>query len=194
MPTFPPETLRFLSDLQAHNDKAWFDANRDRYERWYLDVGREFLTVLTARLGMPGKMMRIFRDVRFSKDKTPYKPHLDVWFSESEGWGPGVFVRLEPGSFLVGMGCHDFDKAALAKYRQAVVADGDALRAALEGLQPGGSTLKRAPKGFPDDPLLLHTSMHVEVIGPVPDDAVAATLAAVKRFSPVYSWLRKHLG
>ncbi len=194
MATFPPETLAFLSDLAAHNDKAWFDANRDRYERWYLGVGREFMATLAGHLGMPGKMMRIFRDVRFSKEKTPYKPHLDVWFTESEGWGPGLFARLEPTSFLVGMGCHDFDKDALAKYRKAVVEDGDALRTALTGLHPGGQTLKRVPRGLPDDPLLLHTSLHVQERGPVPDDAVAATLAAVKRFSPVYAWLKTHVG
>lgn len=193
MATFPPETLQFLADLATHNEKSWFDANRDRYERWYLGVGREFLDSLSSRLGMPGKMTRIFRDVRFSKEKSPYKPHLDVWFTESEGWGPGLFARLEPTTFLVGMGCHDFEKEALAKYRDAVVRDGAGLRAALVGLEVGGRSLKRFPKGYPEDELLLHTGLHVGDQGPVPEDAVAHTLAAVGRFRPVYDWLRTNL-
>lgn len=194
MPTFPPETLAFLSDLQANNNKGWFDANRARYERDYLAVGRAFHDALAARLGMPGKLMRIFRDVRFSKDKTPYKTTLDTWFTESEGWGPGVFVRLEPASLMVGMGCHQLDKDGLRKYRDAVVRDGDGLRRALGGATLGGDVLKRPPKGYPDDPLLLHTSVHVSETGPVPEDAVAHTLAVVERFTPVYTWLRGALG
>ncbi|GDX83024.1 hypothetical protein LBMAG42_48350 [Deltaproteobacteria bacterium] len=193
MATFPPETLRYLAELDANNNKPWFDANRARYDQHYVAVGKAFLDTLSARLKLPGKMMRIYRDVRFSKEKTPYKPHLDVWFTESEGWGPGLFARLRPDSFLVGMGCHDFEKPQLAKFRAAVVSDGDSLRAALTGLEPGGATLKRYPKGFPEDPLMLHTALHVEQTGPVPDDAVAHTLAAVERFSPVYQWLRRSL-
>jgi uncharacterized protein (TIGR02453 family) len=199
MPTFPPETLAYLSDLTAHNEKAWFDANRDRYERWYLGVGQAFLEACSARVGMPGKMMRIFRDVRFSKDKSPYKPHLDVWLSRSDGaraeggWGAGLFARLLPGQFIVGMGCHDFGKENVERYRQAVVSDGDALRAALGDIVPGGRTLKRFPKGYPEDPLMLHTALYVEESGPVPDDAVAKVVEASVRYAPINAWLVRHL-
>lgn len=204
MPTFPPETLQFLTDLEANNNKSWFDANRARYDRYYVQVGREFLDALSTRLGLPGKRMRIFKDVRFSKDKTPYKPHLDVWFAESLGpssgaaegsgeWGPGLFARLRPTEFLVGMGCHAFEKAALEGYRKGVASDGDALRAALKGLKVGGSTLKRMPKGYGEDPLLLHTALHVEQVGPVPDDAVAVVMDAATRFGPVNAWLKRHM-
>lgn len=193
MPSFPPETLAFLAELDGNNNKVWFDSHRADYDRYYLGVGTALLQTLSERLGMPGKLMRIYRDVRFSKDKTPYKPHLDFWLTESEGWGPGLFARLRPDSFLVGMGCHDFDKEALVKFRTGVVNDGDSLRRALAGLNPGGATLKRHPKGWPEDPLMLHTALHVEQSGPVPEDAVATTLAAVERFSPVHRWLRQHL-
>jgi uncharacterized protein (TIGR02453 family) len=193
MPTFPHATLSFLADLEAHNNKPWFDANRSRYESDYVAVGKAFHEALSAEVKLPGKVMRIFRDVRFSKDKTPYKAHLDLWFAEAQGWGPGLFVRLRPTTFLVGMGCHEFDKAQLAKFRAGLVADAAGLKAAMAGLHVGGKTLKRFPAGFPQDNLFLHTALHVQSEGPVPDDAVAHTVKEIRRFSPVYDWLKRHL-
>ncbi len=208
MATFPAQTLQFLADLEAHNDKAWFDEHRADYDRYYVAVGKAYLEALGERLGtpgkpMPGKMMRIFRDVRFSKDKTPYKPHLDVWFAESmgaedAGWGPGLFARLQPTQFMVGMGCHDFEKGALEAFRRGVQTDGESLRVSLAalaegGAEIGGSTLKRYPKGYAEDPLMLHTALHVGCTTPVPDDGVGAVVAAAKRFAPVNAWLKKHL-
>jgi uncharacterized protein (TIGR02453 family) len=191
---FGPATLAFLADLRDHNEKAWFDANRERYERDYLAPGRAFQAGVEAGTGLVGKMMRIFRDTRFSKDKSPYKPHLDTWYTSApDGWGPGLFCRLEAGTFLVGVGCHDFDGPTVARFRTGVVADGARLRAAVGEATVRGATLKRMPKGFPEDPYMLHTAFYVESTGPVPADPVGYTLAAWQRWKPVQAWLHDHV-
>lgn len=95
MPTFrfSAETVEFLTDLRAHNDKAWFDANRARYEFGYVEPAKDFVEVMGPGLeklvpgihaepSVRGSIFRINRDIRFSSDKRPYKDHLDFWFWE----------------------------------------------------------------------------------------------------------------
>jgi uncharacterized protein (TIGR02453 family) len=100
---FPPEGLAFLAGLAEHNEKAWFDAHRAEYERGLLEPARDFVDAIGPELEavhpgihadprVNGSIMRINRDTRFSKDKRPYKTHLDLWFWEGEG--PS---RMRPG-------------------------------------------------------------------------------------------------
>ncbi len=192
---FTPDTLSFLAELEAHNEKSWFDANRKRYEQHFVAPGKALVEAVSARVGLPGKAMRIFRDVRFSKDKTPYKPHLDTWWASSTGeWGPGLFARLRPGSFLVGVGCHGFDKPALASFRAAVAKDGAALERAVGTSEVGGSTLKRMPKGYPEHPYMLHTGFWVSDEVAPPSDPVEHVVARFERWRPVREWLCGALG
>jgi uncharacterized protein (TIGR02453 family) len=166
---FPPHTRTFLRDLAAHNEKAWFDAHRDDYERWWMAPARGFVEAVGPELAtlapdlraeprINGSIMRINRDVRFSADKTPYKDHLDFWFWE----GPerraavsGVFCRMTADVFAVGVGAHGFDPQLLKRYRQAVVDErsGAALAAAVQkvessGLEVLGERYSRVPAGF----------------------------------------------
>jgi hypothetical protein len=119
---FPKQTVRFLADLSSNNDKRWFDAHREDYERYFVDPARDFVDALgpclkkldreiQAVAKVNGSIMRINRDIRFSKDKTPYKDHLDLWFwsGDKRGWGgSGFFFRLTSAQLILGAGTHAF--------------------------------------------------------------------------------------
>jgi uncharacterized protein (TIGR02453 family) len=88
---FPPDTLGFLDELRSNNAKAWFEANRARYQAAYVDAGKAFVEAIAPVLAsvapgiqaeprVLGSIFRINRDTRFSADKRPYKDHLDFWF------------------------------------------------------------------------------------------------------------------
>lgn len=85
---FPKETFAFLSDLSSNNRKAWFDANRDRFRRVVEQPVQDFVSVMCSWLThafrdikhLAAKIFRIHRDIRFSKDKTPYKTHIGIRF------------------------------------------------------------------------------------------------------------------
>jgi uncharacterized protein (TIGR02453 family) len=167
---FPADTLAFLDDLRRHNSKAWFEANRARYQAAYVDAGKAFVEAVAPVLagiapGMVaeprvlGSIFRVNRDTRFSADKRPYKDHLDFWFWQGDRKAAvsGLFVRISPDVVGVGAGSHSFDKPALARFR-AAVADDDAARDelidAIEGIEKAGypvdgQTYRRVPAGYP---------------------------------------------
>ena len=216
---FPPQTRAFLRDVDAHNEKAWFDAHRDDYERRWLAPARAFVEALAPELAtlspaiqaeprVNGSIMRINRDVRFSADKRPYKDHLDFWFWE----GPkrreavsGVFCRLTPETFAVGVGAHGFDPQLMKRYRAAVVdpTTGPALARAVEaveaaGLEVLGERYSRPPAGFKADGdaarLLRHGALWT--VEEAPAAAVAESPAIVEHCMahwraalPVHRWL-----
>ena len=107
---FPNATFSFLEGIAAHNEKPWFDANRDLYEAGYVAPAKAFVAVLGPQLRtiskavqfepkLNGSLGRINRDIRFSKDKRPYKDHLDVWFwhGDKKSWSaPGFWFSLGP--------------------------------------------------------------------------------------------------
>jgi hypothetical protein len=123
---FPRETIRFLRDLSRNNEKAWFDAHREDYQEHYVGPALAFIASIGPRLQkispsvtyepkVNGSLFRINRDVRFSKDKRPYKDHLDLWFwhGDKRGWeSPGFFFRLLPDRLILGAGMHRFEKNA----------------------------------------------------------------------------------
>lgn len=172
---FPEDTFRFLADLRSpeHNHKPWFDAHRDRYERSWLAPAQALLTALGERIAdlspaphavprvQGGSIMRVNRDVRFSKDKRPYKDHLDLWIWAGEGPSracPGFGIRITADTVGVGAGKHDLDKDALAALRRRLLEDDDAAGAfadLLDGLRrdgfPTSGQRARPPKGVPAD-------------------------------------------
>src|SRR5215472_3789364 len=96
---FPKDTVRFLSDLSKHNQKKWFEDHREDYDLAYIEPAKSFVQAIAPRLKkidrkiqaepkVNGSIMRINRDIRFSKDKSPYKDHLDLWFwsGSEKGW------------------------------------------------------------------------------------------------------------
>jgi uncharacterized protein (TIGR02453 family) len=219
-PGFAAETLRFLTDLREHNDAGWFAAHRADYERWWLApaigfveaVGpglREFAPEINADPRINRSIMRINRDVRFTKDKRPYKDHLDLWFWE----GPerrsavsGLFLRLTPEALWVGAGAHHFERDTLAAFREAVADPprGAALIDAIRQVEAAGRTVHRdeqarQPAGFNvDDPeraqLLRTTALHAmeeePAAGLVGDPAVVdRCLRRWEAMLPVHRWL-----
>lgn len=172
---FPQASLGFLRGIGANNGKAWFDANRALYEAGYVEPGRAFVAEMGPRLAtlspnvqyapkINGSISRINRDVRFSKDKRPYKDHLDLWFwhGERRGWDcPGFWFRLTADSVYLGTGMHGFQKEALESFRHSVELprSGKALLEAVAAVRAKGDysigekTRKRPPRGFeaPED-------------------------------------------
>ena len=172
---FTPELFDFLLDLRANNDREWFKANKDRYEQQIKEPLLEFIRdfgplldsisehfVADPRVN-GGSMFRIYRDVRFSKDKSPYKTQAAAHFRHEAGktaHAPGFYLHLAPGEVGAGVGIWRPNTATLTKIRNAIVDDPQGWKKASE--DPGfrevfslvGDSLKRSPRGFdPHHPL-----------------------------------------
>lgn len=168
---FTPALFRFLRDLQEHNDREWFQVNKERFES---DVREPMLAFIMAfadplqRLNghfladprpAGGSMFRIVRDTRFSKDKSPYKTNVGAQFRHLECprdvHSPGFYLHLEPGGCFVGAGLWHPDAGSLRKVRERIVSHGKEWQAlAKAGLDVQGDSLQRVPQGFdPKHPL-----------------------------------------
>jgi uncharacterized protein (TIGR02453 family) len=163
--------LKFLKDLARHNDREWFEKNRPRYleakqgfEEVVAGVLREIVKFDPKLEGLDAKKLpfRIFRDVRFSKDKRPYKIHMGAGFSPNGKLvqEPGYYLHLQPGnkSFVAG-GIYEPDAANLSRIRQEIDYNAEGLkkimseksfRKLFNGFDEY-DTLKTAPKGYPKD-------------------------------------------
>lgn len=170
---FPVKSLQFFTDLKANNNKSWFDAHKPDYEKYVLAPARDFVIALGERLRdlspdvvadprVNKSIFRIYRDIRFSKDKTPYKTHLALWFKAGEGGGkfdnPGYYFQLEPENVMLGVGIHGFSKPLLKAYRDAVVDPELGPKLAeitanvlKKGYGIGTKTYKRVPRGYDPD-------------------------------------------
>jgi uncharacterized protein (TIGR02453 family) len=216
---FSAQTGDFFNQLVMNNNKAWFDQNRADYEEYVLEPARAFILAMGEALRpyCPGlnaipqvnkSIFRLNRDVRFSKDKTPYKTHLGIWMWEGEGKRmecPGFYFHFQPPSLMLGGGRYVFDKAQLEAYRESVVHEkhGKTLakivqEAAGAGLEIGVKHYKRVPRGYdrehPNADLLLHnglTAMHSELIPQEfsSADLVEYCLGYYKKMLPMHRWL-----
>jgi uncharacterized protein (TIGR02453 family) len=219
---FPAETLEFLADLRSHNDKAWFEANRRRYETAYVEPAKAFVHAVTPGLDaivpgivaeprVLGSIFRINRDTRFSADKRPYKDHLDLWFWQHDRKTAvsGLFLRVSPDGVIVGAGAHGFDKQQLARYRKAIVDSAalhelDPVVAELDhaGFDVGGETYARIPRGFAADGpcadrLLRHSSLYTQAEFPsitaIEPGFVSHVLRQWRASVPLHRWLVEHV-
>jgi len=217
---FGKETTRFLAGLSANNKKAWFDAHRQEYEEALLAPAQAFVAALGPRLHklepeinaeprVNGSILRLNRDVRFAKDKSPYKDHLDLWFwtGERKGWdGSGFFFRLTPERLLLGAGIHAFAPPTLARYRAAALDPkrGGALTRVVKALRKAGyevgtESYKRVPAGVPADhphaALLRHGGLHATWGAKHPPALRTEALVGFvadhfKAVAPLHRWLR----
>ena len=178
---FTPALFDFLADLVVNNRREWFQANRDRYERdvkdallgFVSDFGERLPEISPHMIADPrpsgGSMFRIYRDVRFSKDKSPYKTNAGVHFRHEVGrevHGPGLYLHMEPGNVFAAAGIWRPDSATVGKIRGAIVDNPKRWEAIVNdgrfnsnyGLE--GESLKRAPKGIdPAHPLIEHLKL-----------------------------------
>jgi uncharacterized protein (TIGR02453 family) len=163
---FRPELFSFLRDLRANNDREWFAANRDRYEEQLLDPALAFIDAFAGPLAKishnfradarpsGGSLFRIYRDTRFSKDKSPYKTNVGIHFRHEraqDAYAPGWYLHIGPDEVFAGGGIWHPDTAGATRIREAIVADPKGwTRATRTGafakrLELGGDSLKRVP-------------------------------------------------
>ena len=210
---FPAATLRFLRGLKRNNDRDWFAANRATYDSAYKQPAAEFADAITARLlSLTGqehtsRLFRINRDLRFSKDKTPYHVHLHIAFTPqtSASNPPMWFFGLDHATLTVGVGIFQFDKAQLAAYRERVAGRaGTRLQnllsaAQLDGTRVGDPELKRVPAPHPADhkhqELLRRKGLAVWSDFNDPRDAsrpdiVATCMQRFEALNPIARWLQ----
>lgn len=166
------KTLAFLTALKENNSREWFQAHRPEYDaawadffdtvvRFVDDVASFDAMIAEARPDPKSCIMRIYRDTRFSKDKTPYKTGFFAYVAKG-GWkagNAGYYLHLEPGESFAGGGLYMPEPRILEKTRQAIdtnypewlsIVTGLGLLGQFpEGVQPSGAT-KRPPKGYDD--------------------------------------------
>ena len=163
-PHFSRALFKFLNELAINNDRDWFQENKERYEavvrqpalRFVSDVGPRLEKISPYFLADPrpvgGSLMRIYRDIRFSKDKSPYKTNIGFYFKyEVPGTsvaGPGLYLHLDPGQSFAGGGFWHADGETLAKVRNAIVTRPKQWQRVLDKVSVSGEKLKRPPSGF----------------------------------------------
>ena len=200
----PTAALDFYEDLEADNSKTFWTAHKSVYD----DAVRAPLEALGAELagefGTP-KVFRPYRDVRFAKDKTPYKTNQGVFFGDS-----ARYLHISAAGLFVAGGYWDTSSPQVAKLREAVADDrtGPALEKAIAavrkaGFEIGGDRLSRVPNGYDKEhvrgDLLKHKSLtgHVELGSPAWLSTKKAVAEVTKRFralSPLVDWLDEHVG
>ena len=184
-PFFSPQTFAFFRELEAHNDRAWFTANKSRYESEVQAPAVAFMTTMADRittispaLGIDprpfgGSMTRIYRDTRFSKDKRPYKTAVGIHVAHQKATKerglPGFFLHLAPGDSFVGSGIwHPMPKDA-GRIRSAIVDRSAAWGKAIAGpIELGGESYARVPSGFDGDHRYAEDLRRKDFIGHVP--------------------------
>ena len=175
-PGFQPEAIQFLADLAEHNDRAWFQPRKGEYERLLKEPLEALIADLDDRFAARGiplqadpkrSIFRIYRDTRFSKDKSPYKTNVGAsmpWVEGASGaddvvHGNGAYIHIQPGNSFAGGGMWMPDRPRLEAFRRAVVDEPERVRAAMEdpafvatfGSVHSHETLKRVPPGYPAD-------------------------------------------
>jgi len=162
---FSPGLFRFLKELRANNNREWFQAHKERYESEVKEPLLRFIADFGVRLRaisrhfdadprpMGGSMFRVYRDTRFSKDKSPYKTaaaaHFQYRQTGKDVHAPGFYLHLEPGECMGGGGLWHPDAAALHKVRDRIVTRTKEWKAiANRGSAIEGDGLKRPPAGY----------------------------------------------
>ncbi len=166
-PYITPQTFTFLRQLAVHNDRDWFNANKQRY----LDVVRDPLLQLVSDAGprlqrlsknlvadprpVGGSLFRIYRDTRFSRDKSPYKTYAGISFRHVDGKqrpAPGLYLHVAPGEVFMAAGMWHAQPEALKDIRDAIVAHPAHWKRVLASrsfdLDEPSDALKRAPRGY----------------------------------------------
>ena len=173
---FQADALQFLADLAEHNDRAWFQPRKAEFERLLKEPMEALVSALGdqfAERGIPleadpkRSVFRIYRDTRFSKDKSPYKTNVGAslpWVEDASGpdervHGNGGYIHIQPGNSFVGGGMWMAEKPRIEALRRAIVEDPERVRAAIEdpefletfGPVSSHESLKRVPPGYPAD-------------------------------------------
>ena len=200
---WPPSALDFYEGLEADNSKAYWSDHKDVYERDVKAPMEALLAELTGEFGET-RLFRPYRDIRFSKDKSPYKTAIAAGVGQH-------YIQLSADGLMAGGGLYHMDPGQLERYRDAVVADatGKALAALIDKLRQSGldvhgsDALKTAPKGYPRDHPRIELLRYkgLVVMKAWPPAGWLATAGAKKRVvdlfhaaTPLLKWLNARVG
>ncbi len=169
---FTKATFKFLDELAANNNRAWFEANKPRYESLVREPALEFIEAMAPALErfapsfraeprkMGGSLMRVFRDTRFSRDKTPYKTNIGIQFRHALGkdvHAPGFYVHIATDECFFAVGCWHPDSDALGLMRDRIAQKPEKWFAARNDKKFAaqwdlwGDSLTRPPRGYAAD-------------------------------------------
>ena len=167
--SFTPELFGFLRELRENNDREWFKANKERYEESVQEPALEFVADFAPLLEtlsphfvadprpVGGSLFRIYRDTRFSKDKSPYKTHAGISFRHElarDVHAPVFYLHLDADRVFAGAGIWHPESTTLAQIRDAIVREPERWQEVVrdgavgEGFRLSGDSLKRPPAGF----------------------------------------------
>ncbi len=217
---FPVECIDFYNQLRANNSKSWFEEHKTDFEKYVMEPARLFVKVMGQRLSKISpaivadtrysrSIFRPFRDTRFSKDKTPYKTHLGIFFWEGslpKMDCPGYYFHLEPPNLILGVGNHCFSKEILELYRDCVVDPklGPDLRKALKEVHARGDyeigvkKYKKTPRGYDKDhmnaDLLLFSGLTASCEVVIPQEFYSKEIinycfTKFEDMAPIHRWL-----
>jgi uncharacterized protein (TIGR02453 family) len=200
---WPAEALEFYEGLEADNSKAYWTAHRAIYDQKVLGPMSELLEEIAAEFG-ESKIFRPYRDVRFSKDKSPYKTNIGAMVGDG-------YIQLSADGLAAGSGMYVMAPDQLDRYRRAVAGDkaGQELERVISGVAGHGiavhghDVLKTAPRGYPADHPRIGLLRYKGVVAwkewsvepwlgtPAAKERVVAFLAASR---PLCAWLGEHVG
>ena len=169
---FTENTMQFLSTLAANNTRQWFEVHKQDYEATVRTPALTFITHAADELAMisphflaiskkvGGSLMRVNRDIRFGKDKRPYKTNIGIQFRHYMGkdvHAPGYYLHVEPKNCFIGVGMWRPDAKALGRIRDTIVEDSNGWRAACDEkrfkntFSLSGESLTNPPRGYAKD-------------------------------------------
>ena len=218
---FSQETVAFYRQFVMSNERVWFDAHKTEFKQHVMAPAQAFVAAMGERLTSIaphliydnratgfGSIYRIYRDTRFSPDKTPYKTFLGILFwegSRHKNESSGFYLQLNPDNLYLAVGLYIFPPAVLKTYRDAVVhpEQGTRLAAvvndiAAAGYQVGGTHYKRTPAGYdathPNAALLKHNGLYAGIDMPIPDALYSEAFVEFcfthfQAMLPLHQWL-----
>jgi uncharacterized protein (TIGR02453 family) len=201
----PATAARFYTELEQNNNREWWQAHATAYQESVKGPLQAVLVQLEPRFG-PGRIFRPNRDIRFSRDKSPYKTAQGAFASYQEG--VGYYLQISADGLLVGGGYHSHSPAQLVRYRHSVDAGstGEQLQRIMDAIAAAGfaiegEKLKTVPRGFPKDhpraELLKHKSLSASLLLGEPDwmgspEAGSHIAALWEQLRPVVDWVSRH--
>jgi uncharacterized protein (TIGR02453 family) len=220
---FPLNTLAFLKKLSNNNNREWFEKNRELFNSDFLqpalqfvvDLGEKVRKIAPNIMAVPKidkSIFRLHRDVRFSKDKSPFKTNLGIYLWEGKRKKmecSGFYFHLDPKMYFLGSGMYMFQSDMLKTYREKIYDPvlgkqlSDVVKKVLKkgDYKLGGKTYKRVPKGYdqeyPFAEYLLYNGFYLYYEGKnfsdIEKDPVNFSFKIYKDMLPVHQWLVKNM-
>lgn len=220
MPQSPitPKLFKFLRELKKNNNRDWFMENKSRYQNEVLAPAVELVAQLEKPLdkaapmlgvipkGHNGSIMRIYRDTRFGKDKTPYKTNVGISIRHQAGkdvHAPGVYIHLDAKECFIGAGCWRPESSVLKAIRNAIDEDPKSWKRARDNkgfnskYELAGEKLKTSPRDFPKDHPMIDDLRRIDFIAVAPltqkevcsDEIVKVVIDHIKKARPLMQFI-----